>query len=162
MKRKSTAYRIVQVFFLAAIVILLPITAWAQETTLTTVVPSSHTIHMELTGDGTVFVDGVAYTKTADIQVQRQHRPEISIQAEDGSKIKTVLWCGENIAAAFYNGTWTAQEMLEDAELTVIFEKASSSPQTRDAFHPELWFGLLICSALGMIACLLRGKKDFT
>ena len=159
MKRKSTACRIVQALFLITIVMFLPITVWAQETTLTTVVPSSHTMQLVLTGEGTILVDGVAYTKTAYIQVQRQHRPEVSVLAADGSKIKTVMWGGEDITAAFQDGKWTAPEILNDVALTVTFEKISSTPQTGDNTHPELWFGLLIFSMFGLIVCLLHRKK---
>lgn len=74
MTKESTACRIVQALFLAIIVMLLPVTVWAQETTLTTVVPSSHTLHIEVTGEGTILVDGVAYIKTVDISVQRQQK----------------------------------------------------------------------------------------
>ena len=161
MKRRSTACRIVPALFLAAIVMLLPVTVWAQETTLTTVVPSSHTLHIELTGEGTIIVDGVAYTKTADIQVQRQHRPEISIQAANDSKLKTVLWGNEDVTAAFQNGKWIAPEITENAVLTVTFEKISSTPQTGDSFHPELWFCLLTFSALGFVVCLRKCKKTY-
>lgn len=161
MKRRSTAYRIVQALFLAAIVMLLPVAVWAQETTLTTVVPSSHILHLELTGEGAIVVDGVAYAKTADIQVQRQHRPEITIQAADGSKIKDVLWCREDVTTAIQNGKWTAPEITEDAVLTVTFEKISNTPQTGDSFHPGLWIGLLIFSALCLMVCLLKHKKTY-
>lgn len=158
MKRKSTAY-IVQAVFLAIMFVLLPTTVWAQETTLTTSVPSGHTMHIMITGEGTVAVDGVAYTKNADIELQRQHRPEISVVAADSSKIKTVLWGSEDITAAFQNGNWTGPEILEDATLTVTFEKLGSTPQTGDPFYPHLWIGLLIFSLLGLMVCLLRSKK---
>ena len=159
MKRRSTACRIVPALFLAAIVMLLPVTVWAQETTLTTVVPSSHTLHIEVTGNGTIVVDGVAYTKTVDIQVQRQYRPEISIQAADGSKIKTVLWGSEDVTTAIQNGKWTAPEITEDAVLTVTFEKINSTPQTGDSFHPELWISVLTFSTLSLAVCMLKRKK---
>lgn len=161
MKRKSTAYRIVQVVFLALMIMLLPVTVWAQETTLTTVIPSSHTLHIEVTGNGTIVVDGVAYTKTVDIQVQRQHRPEISVQAANDSKIKTVLWGNEDVTSAFQNGKWTAPEITENAVLTVTFEKISSTPQTGDSFHLELWLGLLTFSMLGLAVCLRKRKKTY-
>jgi hypothetical protein len=149
-----------QVFFLIAIVILLPVTAMAQETTLTTVIPSSHTLHIELTGKGTVSVDGVAYAQSADAKIPRKGRPEISLQAADGYKIKVILWNDENITADFQSGKWTAPEITEDATLTVVLEKVSSNPQTGDTSHPGLWFALLILSVLAMIVCLLRKKKE--
>jgi len=159
MKRRFTAYRIVQAFILVLVVMLLPVTVWAQETNLTTVVPSSHTLHIELTGEGAVIVDGVAYTQTADVQVQRHSKPEITVKAADGSKIKAVFWDSENVTADFQNGKWTALEITENVLLTVTFEKTSSIPQTGDSFNLTLWASLLIISVFGIIICLLSIKK---
>ena len=155
MKRKSTACRIVPALFLAAIVMLLPVTVWAQETTLTTVVPSSHTLHIELTGEGTIVVDGVAYTQSADIQIQRKSRPEISLQITDGNKVKSALWGSEDITEAIRKGSWTMPEVIEDVSLSVTFEKTSSTPQTGDASRPDLWFIIAALSLIGIIICWL-------
>ena len=158
MKRKSTACRIVQAFILVLIVMLLPITVWAQETTLTTTIPSSHTLHMEVTGNGTIKVDGVAYTTTADIQIQRQCRPEISLQITEGQKIKSVLWDGDDVTAAFQSGKWTAPEILEDAVLTVVFEGPSDIPQTGDHRPLDFWVLLMFLSA-GLFGLLMASQK---
>ena len=160
MKRKNTACKLIQALILAAIVMLLPVTVWAQETTLTTVVPSSHILHLELTGEGTIVVDGVAYTQSTDIQIQRKSRPEISLQITDGYKVKSVLWGDEDITEAIRKGSWTMPEVIEDVSLSVTFEKTSSTPQTGDAFQPELWLSTAGISLLGMIACLLLYRKQ--
>lgn len=161
MTKESTACRIVQALFLAIIVMLLPVTVWAQETTLTTVVPSSHTLHIEVTGEGTILVDGVAYIKTVDISVKRQQMPEISVLTAEGSKIKTILWGSQDVTAAFQDGKWTAPEILNDAVLTVTFEKISNTPQTGDNIYLEFWIALLIFSMLGFTVCLLGYKKKY-
>ena len=160
MKRKNTACKLIQALILAAIVMLLPVTVWAQETTLTTVVPSSHVLHLELTGEGTVVVDGVAYTQSADIQIQRKSRPEISLQITDGNKVKSVLWGSEDITEAIKKGSWTMPEVIEDVSLSVTFEKTSSTPQTGDASRPDLWFTIAALSLIGMIICWLMSKKQ--
>ena len=160
MKRTNTAYKIIQVLILAAIVMLLPVTVWAQETTLTTVVPSSHILHLELTGEGAIIVDGVAYTQSADIQIQRKSRPEISLQITDGNKVKSVLWGSEDITEAISKGNWTMPEVIEDVSLSVTFEKTSSTPQTGDASRPDLWFTIAALSLIGMIICWLMSKKQ--
>ena len=160
MKRKNTACKLIQALILAAIVMLLPVTVWAQETTLTTVVPSSHILHLELTGEGTIIVDGVAYTQSADIQIQRKSRPEISLQITDGNKVKSVLWGDEDITEAIRKGSWTMPEVTEDVVLTVTFEKTSSTPQTGDASLPDLWFTIAALSLIGMIICWLMRKKQ--
>ena len=158
MKRKTTAYRIAQLFFLALIIVLLSVTVWAQETVLTTIVPSSHTLHIDVAGEGTILVDGVAYTKTAEAQVQRHHTPEISILTVDGYRIKTVLWGDEDVTAAFRNGKWTAPKIVDAATLTVTFEQ-SPIPQSKENPCPYLWLVLLILIILVTVICLLRRKK---
>ena len=160
MKRKNTACKLIQVLILVAIVMLLPVTVWAQETTLTTVVPSSHILPLELTGEGAVVVDGVAYTQSADIQIQRKSRPEISLQITDGSKVKSVLWGDEDITEAIRKGSWTMPEVIEDVSLSVTFEKTSSNPQTGDASRPDLWFIIAALSLIGIIICWLMRKKQ--
>ncbi len=158
MKRKSTAYRFAQAILIVCIVFLLPVTVWAQETTLITVVPSSHTLHIEVAGEGTIVIDGVAYTKTAEVQVQRHHAPEIAILAADGSQIKTVFWCDEDVTAAFQNGKWTAPKIVDAAALTVTFEQILT-PQTEETLCPCLWIVLLVLIMLVIVICLLRRKK---
>ena len=160
MKRKNTAYKRIQALILAAIIMLLPVTVWAQETTLTTVVPSSHTLHLEMIGEGAIVVDGVAYTQSADIQIQRKSRPEISLQITDGNKAKSVLWDSEDITEAVRKGSWTMPEVIEDVSLSVTFEKTSSTPQTGDASRPDLWFIIAALSLIGMIICWLMRKKQ--
>lgn len=162
MKRKSTACRIVRVVFLALMIGLLSVTVWAQETTLQTIVPSNHIIHLDLKGTGTILVDGVAYSDSADIQVQRQHRPEISIPVAEGKKIKSVLWGSEDVTSAFENGKWVTPEIVEDVVLTITLEEISSTPQTGDNSNLNLWVVLLSISLIGLVVCLRRSKKEYT
>ena len=160
MRNRNTACKLIQALVLAAIVMLLPVTVWAQETTLTTVVPSSHVLHLELTGEGAIVIDRVAYTQSADIQIQRKSKPEISLQITDGHKVKSVLWGSEDITEAIRKGSWTMPEVTEDVALTVTFEKTSSTPQTGDASRPDLWFTIAALSLIGMIICWLMRKKQ--
>ena len=162
MKRRSTACKMVQIFFLVAMAIMLSVPVWAQETALTAVVPSHHTLHVEVMGAGSVAVDGVVYTKTGDVQVPRQHRPEISVLAADGSKIKTVLWDNQNVTAAFQGGKWLAFKVISDTTLTVTFENVGSPPKSGDSFHWEPLSTLLIGSILGLAICLLLRTKEYT
>lgn len=160
MKRNNTACKLIQALILAAIVMLLPVTVWAQETTLTTVVPSSHILQLKLTGEGAIIVDGVAYTQSADIQMQRKSIPEISLQITDGNKVKSVLWGSKDITEAIKKGSWTVPEVTEDVAMTVTFEKTSSTPQTGDASRPDLWFIIAALSLISMIICWLMRKKQ--
>lgn len=152
--KRITAYIVILLIITA-----LPLTVSAQKTTLTTVVPSSHLLHLELAGEGAIVVDGVAYTQSADIQIQRKSIPKISLQITDGNKVKSVLWGSEDITEAIRKGSWTMPEVIEDVSLSVTFEKISGTPQTGDTSHLGLWFSLLLFSMFGLIVCLLIRKK---
>ena len=155
MKRKFTAY---QIIIALSLILLLPLTVWAQETALTTVVPSGHTLSIHVEGEGTIQVDGVVYTKTEKVQVQRHRRPEIHIQAAEGSQIKDVLWGKDEITVSLRNGRWIAPEIVEDVALTVTFEQIFT-PQVEEPCYHELWIGLLILMLLLIAICLLRRTR---
>lgn len=162
MKRKSTACQIVRLLFLALIVALLPVSVWAQETTLTTTVPAVHTLHIALNGNGQIVVDGVPYEQTADIQIKRHSTPEISVMPDSGWKLKSVSLDGQDVTTEFQSGAFKFSEMREDLELTVVFEAQSSTPQTGDQSNIEILYLLMFLSVIGMLLCVLARRKTRT
>lgn len=154
MKRKSTACHIVRLLFLILIVALLPVSVWAQETALTTTVPAVHTLHIALNGNGQIVVDGVPYEQTADIQINRQSTPKITVIPDSGWKLKSVLLDGQDITAEIQSGAFVFTEMCNDVVLTVVFEIQGSTPQTGDQSNIEIVFLLMILSAIGMLLCI--------
>ena len=162
MKGKSTAYRFTKVLLIVCVILMLPINVWAQETTLTTVVPSSHTLHIEMIGRATLCVDGIAYTKSAEVQILRYSSPQISVQVTDGYRAKSVLWGNTNITNEIQIGTWTAPAVTEDIDITIILEEISNAPQTMDNFRPELWLLIAGGSLSVIVAFLLICKKKKT
>lgn len=162
MKRKSTAYKIVQAFILVLVVMVLPVTVWAQETTLKTNIPSVHTLHIELTGNGKVVVDGVPYEKTVDIQINRHSTPDISVEEENGWKVKSVFLDGQDITEQIQSDTFTFPEMCDDTELIVAFEAQSSTPATGDKSRIEILSLLMLLSVIGMLPCVVTYRKTRT
>lgn len=162
MKRKSTACKIVQAFILVLIVMVLPAKAWAQETSLTTNIPSVHTLHIELIGNGSIVVDGVPYEKTADIQIKRHSTPDISVTPDSGWKIKSVTLDGQDITGKIQRDTFTFPEICGDVELIVVFEAQSGTPQTGDKSNIEMLFLLMLLSVIGMILCVGTYRKTRT
>ncbi len=70
-------------------------------------------------GDGTGTVqapDAVAYGKTA----------EVSITADAGSEIASVVWNGIDVTEEIQNGAYTTPIMTKDAELAVTFQKVQA------------------------------------
>ena len=162
MKRKSTAYPIVRLLFLVLIIALLSVSVWAQETTLTANVPSVHTLHIELTGNGRIVVDGVPYEKTADIQIKRHSVPEISVIPDNEWKLKSVFLDGQDITSEFQGGVFDFSEMRDDLKLTVVFEAQSSTPQTGDQSNIEILYLLMFLSVIGIILCVMVHRKTRT
>lgn len=162
MKRKSTACHIVRFLFLVLIVALLPVSVWAQETTLTTTVPSVHTLHIALNGNGQIVVDGVPYKQTASLQIKRHSTPEISVIPDSGWKLKSVLLDGQDITEEFQSGAFAFSEMREDLKLTVVFEEQSSTPQTGDQSNIEILYLLMFLSVIGIILCVMVRRKTRT
>ena len=140
-------------------IIHLPISVFAQVTTLKTKVPASHILHIELKGKGTITVDGNTYTKSADIQIDRHRNVTISVQPSDGYSVKTALWNGDNITSAVRNKHWTSPAFEHDSLLSVSFEKVSAIPMTGDTFWFLQWCLLAVGSTIGIGICLLHLKK---
>ena len=159
MRKKPTAYQIVRLLFLILIIALLPISVWAQETTLTANVPSVHTLHIELTGNGRIIVDGIPYEKTADIQIKRHSAPAIFANPDSGWKLESVSFGSKDITEQIQNGTFTCPEMCDNAELIVVFETQSSTPQTGDQSNIETLYLLMLLSVIGMLLCVTAQRK---
>ena len=162
MKRKSTACYIVRFLFLVLIVALLPVSVWAQETTLTTTVPSVHTLRIALNGNGQIVVDGVPYKQTASLQIKRHSTPEISVIPDSGWKLKSVMLDGQDITEEFQDGAFAFSETREDLKLTVVFEAQSSTPQTGDQSNIEILYLLMVLSVIGIILCVMVRRKTRT
>ena len=159
MKWKFTASKLIPCCFLILCILNLPISVLAQVTTLKTNVPTSHILHIELKGKGTIAVDGITYTKSADVQINRHSKATISVQPSDGYSLKTVLWNGDNITSAVRNENWTSPVFEQDSVLSVSFEKVSTIPMTGDNFQFLQWCLLAVGSAVGIGICLLHLKK---
>lgn len=145
----------------ACIVVLLtamflPLAVSAQETTLTTVVPSGHTLHIELMGEGRIVVDGVAYTQTADIQIQRHSQPVVSVKSNNNF---SVTFNGEDITEQIRNGNWRMPPMNRDTQLIVVFEGTATIPITGDRINASLLFVVAYLSLMGLLLCLRAQRR---
>jgi len=127
MKRKLTAC-----LFTLILLVLLPVTVWAQETTLTTMIPTTHILHIDIVGDGEIVVDGVSYTQSGDLQIPRGATPQISVKPTDGAVLKSAIVNEKDITEELCKGAYTLPEMFFDARLVVAFETVPGAPKTGD------------------------------
>ena len=162
MKLKNATFRIICILSLVVLLLPLSIIVKAQETKLTTVIPSTHTLTIEISGKGSVSVDGTQYIKTTEIQISRLAAPLIEIKAAYDYQIDSVLFNNENITRKLSGGKWTMPAMITDATIQVEFEPANGIPATGDTSNICLWLLLLLIASIGLIVCLWiyrRNKK---
>lgn len=157
MKRKIATPKIG--FLILVLMMMLTITVQAQETTLTAFVPSSHTLHIELTGKGTLVVDGVAYTQSADIQVRRHDEPAISVKADNGYQIVSVFLGDNNITNQIRSDTFILPEMCNDTEFIVMYESIDNIPETNDRYNVEIVSTVALLLLIAMLGILVECRK---
>lgn len=135
-----------------------PFATNAQETTLITSVPLSHTLHLNIDGKGTVSVNGNKHSKTKNIPVNRHSEPFVQIQAARGYSVRSVVYNNENITHLFNSNKWTMPKVEADVSLSVVFVKDSGNPPTGDTFTPWMMV-LLSVSIMGLIMCVWNIRK---
>lgn len=147
MKRNIASFLI---FILVFANLILPLSVKAQETNLSTSVPSKHTLHLNISGKGTVAIDGVEHSASKDIAIQRHSQPSVQIQAASGYYIKSVIVDGEKITHLLNSGKWTMPRIDNDVTLSVVFVKDSGNPPTGDVTYLPLLMVMHLLSLLGI------------
>lgn len=99
------------------------ITVFAQETTITTTVPASHTITVSADG-AEVFCNG---RPGSQFTVDRLSEPVLLIRAASGKEITRILLNGEDITTEVKGGYYTLAPVYEDQTLTVVTKDAPAS-----------------------------------
>ena len=158
MSKLTTPFRILSILIIL-ILFSLPVVATGQETTLTTFVPTIHSLEIVIRGKGVVSIDGKEYSKSTDIQISRQTSPIIEIKSATNYAIDYIKLNDENITKQFKGGKWTFPPMIDDGVLEVKFEPLSDIPATGDTSHICLWFILMLLSLTGLIMCYLSYRK---
>lgn len=117
---------------LAAAVLLLPRSAWAANTDLTTRIPAEHTLTLTLDKGAQVLVDGVAYGDGAAVSVRRHSRPLITLVLSSGTELHRAAYNGEDVTRALAEGTLRLPPVQTDGTLAVTVRSAVPRPATGD------------------------------
>lgn len=137
----------------------IPVAATTYSTNLKTTVPKTVPLLLELTGNGTVTVNGVVYTKSGTVEITRNSAVELLVTPDTGNEIKSVIYNGYDYTKEAKGGKITLPAMTEEATLSVCFFENKTTPQTGDTCSP-VWLALLMLFALlGMITTLILSKK---
>ena len=159
--------RIISAFILIGtlmVPLLFPVTVSAEVTTLSTSVPKQVTLSVEITGKGTVTVNGHSSGNNATYPVNRLENISVLVTADSDYLLKAVYLDGADVTDVLNHGLLTIENIQFDTDLTVVFTQKSScisgtNPATGDLFHLYefllCWFGSLI-----MLMLLLLSKRN--
>lgn len=160
MKARSILRKFIGILLLAALTLMLGISAAAaSSTTLTTTVPKTLPLRLELRGSGTVTVNGITYTNSGTIEIPRNSGIELHITPDAENKIKSVIYNGRNYTSEAISGKFTLPAITERAKLSVSFIKVPSAPPTGDSYSPLCLTLLMFLSLTGMIATFYFWKR---
>lgn len=115
--------KIITLFLSLLLLCSMSMTAFANEATIETIVPDSHTI--TVTADGAdVFCNGESGNL---FTVERLSEPTLLIRAASGKEITKIQLNGENITAKVEGGYYTLEPIYEDKTLTVETKDAPTA-----------------------------------
>ena len=140
------------------LVICFPVAAATNSTILTTQVPKDLPLQLELTGNGTVILNGVAYAQSETIEISRNSKLELCITPDAGNKIIAAVYNGVDYTSDVKSGKIILPAITEDAKLSVQFCEIVPNPETGDMYSPH-GLVLLLLISWGMIGILLFRKK---
>ena len=142
---------------LAAVLLALPGRSWAADTTLTTQVPSTHTLTLALDAGIRVTVDGVSYENGDRITVPRHQSPTLTLRLPAGAVLGKADYNGRDVTRALQEGPYHLPPMESDGLLTVTLRPGTSQPATGDT--GAALYVLCVSLAAGTLLTLGRSRK---
>lgn len=122
--------------FAVAVALLLPLQVYATDqqsngtTTLTTTVPDTHTVLLDIGEHGSVIINGTAYTgKDKSVEIARLKEQSYLIQPEKGWKVEKVCYGQKDVleTVKLTDNAFTAPAVnSDDNKLTVRFAEVST------------------------------------
>ncbi len=162
MKTRSNILSKTIVFVLMAaltLVICCPVAAATNSTTLTTTIPETFPLMLELSGNGTVAINGIAYTQSGTVEIPRNSAVELRIIPDAENEVKSVVYNGFDYMIEAKNEKIVLPAITGEAKLCVNFAEIASTPQTGDVYSPLCLMLLMSLSLIGMIAIFYLRKK---
>lgn len=163
MKARSTrTYSLLCIFLLVALTLTLSFSVTAANTTtLTTVVPSFISLSLQMQGNGTVTINGTPYTESARIQVERDSTMAVQIIPDNGYRLQSVVFNGENLTGNLIDGRLSLSVTEQDIILTICFSADAANPQTGDVqrYYLHLALCMIALSLIGLFFLMKHPKK---
>ena len=119
------------------------------------------TVTLSIGEHGAVQVNGKTYTGNASIQAPVGTALTYIITPDSGYRISMVTYNGVNVTSAVKISRYTAAALNDNATVTVVFAKltSSSSPRTGDDSRFGLWIAFMCVSGIGLISLRRRERR---
>lgn len=163
MKHRNSQKIIPLLIFLCVLLCCIPIRAYALTTELSADVPDTVSLHIEITGKGTVVVGGESLSQTGTVTVKRHQPFTVTLLPQQGYRVTAVSLNGKSALHLLKNGELTVDDLNLDGVLSATFTKTDSSqngsnPKTGDQYVvPAMATSMISMTAL--ILVLSRKKK---
>lgn len=163
MKHRNSQKIIPLLIFLCVLLCCIPIRAYALTTELSTNVPDTVSLRIEITGKGTVSVGGESRSHTGTVTVKRHQPFTVTLSPQQGYRVTAVSLNGKSVLHLLKNGELTVDDLNLDSVLSVTFTKTAisqngSNPKTGDQYViPAMATAMISMTAL--VFMLSRKKK---
>lgn len=166
MKYRNIQKLLIVLPLLCVLLCCMPVRALASTTNLTTGVPDEVSLHVEITGEGTVTVGEVRLSATGTVSVKRHQPVTVSLEPESGYQVSEVRLNGKSVLASLKDGKLVIDALNLDGTLSVTFSKTpgswnGSNPRTGDQQATVAMIAALTAAASLILLQLLRKKNIF-
>ena len=159
MKRNKNK-RLISIWLFALLVLIfVPVTVFAQNTTLTATVPSQFQLEIEINGKGKIWINEKYFSETTTISIDRYKETIITIIPAPDYEIESVLYNGKNMAGNLQSRTLTLPIPTGDAKLAVNFTEKAPLPQTGDSHYILVISIITIILSYFLFMWLIRKRK---
>ncbi len=144
-----------------AIAFCMPHSVFAQDTILTTVVPSQFQLKIEMDGKGEVQIGERRFSKTTTIWADRHTPIAVSVFPARGYQVKEVLYNGKTLLEDPQSSSFLLPALTGDAVLTVSFKEDLLPGQTGENRHKIFLLGMFLVFSGVALPWLKSKEKAF-
>lgn len=165
MKYRNIQKLLIVLPLLCVLLCCMPVRALASTTNLTTGVPDEVSLHVEITGEGTVTVGEVRLSAAGTVSVKRHQSFTVSLEPKSGYQVSDVRLNGKSVRDSLKDGKLVIDVLNLDGTLSVAFSKIpgswnGSNPRTGDQQGTAAMIAALTAAASLMLLQLLRKKHS--
>lgn len=157
MKHRNSQKIIPLLIFLCVLLCCIPIRAYALATELSTNVPDTVSLRIEIAGKGTVVVGDESLSHTGTATAKRHQPFTVTLSPQQGYGVTAVSLNGKSVLSRLKNWELTIDDLNLDGVLSVTFTKTASSqsgsnPKTGDQYVvPAMATAMISMTALILV-----------